>query len=274
MRNQKLRRKILEATEGVLATATDVMLSELFFGLATITSGGGPTSRKAWRDAYAADEMLSEINYVTLKRAFYHLKRRGLIELVKEEALTIPKITEHGRKRLESVLPQYYSERPWDRKIYLITYDIPEDRRTDREKLRRHLKKIGCGMLQASVWLTPYNPRDILNEVIRKERIAGSIIISDVGKDGSIGQRTLKELVADVYNLHGINSDYRDFTEKYSKKTDPEVSPMQIAIEFFAVLKEDPQLPFELLPLGWQGGEAYDLFKKLTGEEQLTEKIT
>jgi len=85
---------------------------------------------------------------------FYHLKRRGLIENNGE----IWKISEKYKNRLKS--PEQL------RKInfnpiakssgqFLIMFDIPENKRRDREWLRRKLKQINFIMVQQSVWLGP-----------------------------------------------------------------------------------------------------------------------
>lgn len=267
MKNSKLRSQILQISEGVLANITDVILFQIYFGLATATSGGGPNSRKVWRDYYDAEMMLSELNYDSLKRALYRLKSQNLIEYVKEESITIPKVTKLGWERLKSTVPKYQAERPWDGKIYLITYDIPENRKGDREKLRQQIRKLGCGMLQASVWLTLYNPREILKELVAKENLEGSIIVSAVGRDGNIGQTDLKDLTAEIYNLYELNERYQEFLEKYHSKKTAKNAPTQVALDYLAILKDDPQLPFELLPRDWQGDEAYTIFRRLTAQK-------
>lgn len=255
----------------MLATATDLVLAELFFAFEAIEPGTSARPGDIWKAHYRSQEDLQKINYQTLKRAFLYLKKRGLIDYVKEDVLTLPKITEQGLERLNGLFPKYYEERPWDGKVYLVSYDIPEKQSGDRDKFREHLKKIGCGMLQASVWLTPYNPQEVLKEFIKERMLSGAVIISTVGKDGSIGQTPLKELVSEVYNLYQINEAYQDFLHNFKRKRKDDIISSQAAFKFFAVLDKDPQLPFELLPSDWKSDEAYELFKKLTGKPQLEE---
>ncbi len=271
MKRKILKRKVAQISEGVLATATDLVLAEIFFAFEAIEPGTSARPGDIWKAYYRSQKDLQQINYQTLKRAFLYLKRRGLINYVKEDIFTLPEITKQGLERLNGLFPKYYKERPWDGKIYLVAYDIPEEQRAERDKLREHLKKIGCGMLQASVWLTPYNPREVLQEFIKEKMLGGAVIISDVGKDGSIGQMTVKELVVKVYDLHQISEDYEDFLQEFRRKKGGNITPSQAAFRFFAILNEDPQLPFELLPLDWKGDKAYELFKKITGKAQIEE---
>jgi phenylacetic acid degradation operon negative regulatory protein len=164
---------------------------------------------------------------------------------------------------LKTTIPFYNEKRTWDRKIYLVTYDIPEDRRKDRDILRNHLEKIGCGMLQNSVWITPYNPRGVLENFIEENSLEGAVITSEVGDKESVGNETLEELVARVYDLDELHGRYLDFNLKYYKikKFKPETKQAAI-FDFLSVLKDDPQLPFKLLPSDWAGKEAYQIFKK------------
>ena len=264
-----LKRKIARFSDGVLTVASHVVLAELCFGFEILAQGGGPNPGKVWEAYCRSRKDLSEINYESLKRAFFYLKEKGFIEYVKEETGFLPQITKQGLERLSNVFPKYYRKRPWDGKIYLVTYDIAEEKRGRRNTLREYLKKIGCGMLQASVWITPYNPRDTLRSFIKEKRLGGSVIISDIGKNGNIGQKSLKKLVTEVYDIYGVNNEYRYFLQNFKKKKLGEVSPSSVAFKFFAVLEQDPQLPFELLPLEWRGDEAYALFCQLTGKPQL-----
>lgn len=114
-------------------------------------------------------------------------------------------------------------------------------------------------MLQKSVWLTPYNPREVLQDFIQERNLKGAVIISSLGKNASIGGDSLLEIVEKVYMLKKINKKYEEYLKKYNySKTDS----IKAVFAFLAILKEDPQLPFDLLPGYWSGWEAYILYKK------------
>ncbi len=262
MDNKKLRDEVLRITEGVVSTATDVALLSVFFGLEMMFT---PYSSKgAWETQRKAYEDWDQVNYETLKRAFYHLKSKGLIECTKDTVLQ-PQITKQGLKRLKTAVPFYAKKRVWDGKLYLVTYDVPEEQKKDREVLRYYLKKIGCGKLQNSVWVTPYNPREVLEDFVEKNDLKGAVIISAVGDKENVGDETLAELVARVYDLDELHWQYLQFNKKYYryKKFKPEMK-QQVVFDFLSILKNDPQLPFKLLPSDWGGKEAYGIFKKAT----------
>lgn len=254
MKNKEVKQIVLKISEGLLATATDLLLFQFF--LLGASMGKGKTSRGAYQAIREAEEELEGLNYQKLKQTFVDLKRRGLIRSLKE-----PEITASGRKRLQSFLPRYQKERPWDKVIYLITYDIAEKRHIWRDRLREFINKIGAGRLQNSVWLTPFNPQKLLKEFINTEAgFEGEIIVSCIGKDGYIGEESLKDLISRVYKLEEINQAYEEFLQKYQHGTHDK---WHTAVGYLSILQRDPQLPWELLPTGWAGDKAYELYEKI-----------
>lgn len=259
---KELTKEISRITERVVETAVDLVLLEIFFGMEAIVNP--PTPGGAWKAYHKSYRDLDQLDYQTIKRAFYNLKSKGLIQYTRETILT-PRITDQGLKRLKATIPFYNKARTWDGKIYLVTYDVPEEQKNDRELLRHYLKKIGCGKLQNSVWITPYNPQGVLEDFVKKTDLAGAVVISAVGDKQNVGKESLEELVARVYDLDELHGRYLDFNLKYHKVTKfkPETKS-EVVFDFLSILKDDPQLPFKILPPDWAGTEAYQIFKKAT----------
>ncbi|MBI4066757.1 hypothetical protein HY407_00080 [Candidatus Gottesmanbacteria bacterium] len=255
MERKILKEKIGKMTEGVLAEATDMTL----WLFAYFAAGSMNFSRNTWRNRIAADDFISKINYETIKNSLENLRRKGYIKRNGRKKAW-PEITLQGRKRLESILPEYDEKRIWDGKIYLLTYDIPEKRKQDREILRRYARKLGMGMLLESVWITPYNPHEILAEYISKKHLAGVIIVADIGKDGAIGDEDLRSLVGRVYNLDRLNDLYGEYIKNITSGDG--MNSLQKQFGFLSILSSDPQLPWDLLPDDWQGDKAYKLYKE------------
>lgn len=262
MDNKKLRDEVLRISEGVVSTAMDITLLLTFYGLEAIMKP--PTPKGAWQARGAAFEDWEQINYDAIKNALHRLKNKGLIQYTRE-TITHPRITKQGLKRLKSAIPVYDKKRVWDGKIYLVTYDIPKEQKNSRERLRYYLKKIGCGRLQNSVWITPYSPQSVLEDFIKQDDLKGAVIISSVGDKENVGEETLEELVNRVYDLDELHWQYLQFNKKYFKYKEfkPEMKS-QVIFDFLSVLKDDPQLPFKLLPSDWAGTEAYEIFRKAT----------
>lgn len=258
MKSEKLRAEILKLSEGILSTVVDIVLWELvYLGAAATTF-----SRNTWEPKVKADRFLESINYETIRRAFERSREKGWVKRTKRTRAW-PEITKEGRKQLASLIPQYNKNRVWDKHLYLVTYDIPEKRKKDREVLREYLKRLGSGFIQESVWLTPYNPREILQEFIEERGLKGTIIIADIGQDGSIGEEDIRDLVVRVYKLDEINKAYKEFLDKYENS---KTTTTEVYFTYLKILGKDPQLPFELMPSYWLGEKANQLFLKINSQ--------
>ena len=51
-----------------------------------------------------------------------------------------------------------------------------------RNCFRDRLRKLGCGMLQASVWITLYDPHEILRKIIRYDHLESEVLVSSRGE--------------------------------------------------------------------------------------------
>ncbi len=121
--------------------------------MAMLSPVGGPKVLKS---------LLKQLKYKVdqLRFSAYYLKKRGLIEFIKEDrkGMTI-KITNNGRKYLKVFdLDDMALNKParWDKKWRLVLFDVPEKHKNAREALRRKLKDLNFVRLQDSVWATPY----------------------------------------------------------------------------------------------------------------------
>lgn len=258
--NRVLKKNLAKISEGLLSTATDAVLFTLFLPVASF--GTRPTSYGVYQTFQEANEMLEKINYKTFKNALYRLCRKGLIKPLAKK-LTEIEITELGRKRLEELSPKYQENRPWNKMIYLINYDIKDKKNRQRDLFRRFLKEIGAAKIQQSLYFIPYNPKTLIAEFIKNHQIKGQILISELGQDSSLGDDDLKEFLNKAYHLEKLNERYEDFIQRY-KNIKGVKFKSQVALDFYSILKDDPQIPFELLPSEFSSDEAYLLFKKLT----------
>lgn len=251
------RLSIKKLTYKVFGSLTDLLLWHIYLTGASIGKSGPRGITQAFREA---NEMLEKVNHQTFASIWYRLKKKRLITYEKRSNLYNPIITTFGKKRLAESLPTYHKTRPWDRKIYIISYDIYETAHQKRNKFRKYLQDLGCKKLQESVWLTPYNIRELLNEFIKKYNIPGTIIVSDVGKDGGIGETSIIDLITKLYNLENLNEKY----EAFIRETKGQKRSVQyLLFEYLSILKEDPQLPFELLPPKYLATKAHSLFENL-----------
>lgn len=256
--SRMVSRMAIAATEGVFAHAVDVTLWSLIYFAEMYQPQS--VNGQLWRAQVAADRFLSKINYDTLKNALITAQKNRWVKKVRRGAL--PEITREGKKRLQSVLPVYDQKRVWDGRLHLVTYDIPERQKNHREILRQQLRRIGCGKLQDSVWITPYNPIDTLRTYINERDLAATVIISDLGADASIGEEDIGSLLVRVYGLMELNTRYKQWLEDVADEGGVDG---QAVISYLSILKDDPQLPFALLPKWWKGDRSFAKMRNMLG---------
>lgn len=255
-RRKELSRKLITLGEGIFEFAFDAALwYSVFFVALGETRKGDPAS--VYRAGHKTDKFLEEVNYRAIKNALITATRRELVKIVKRGA--VPEITEAGKKRLTSIIPVYDEKRVWDGQLHLVTYDVPERKRYDRDVLREKIRRLGCAKLQESVWITPYDPIDTLRTFIEDEGLTGTVIISKMGKDSSIGEEDLITLLVRLYRLDALNKRYAFWLGVYNKG----ILDQGGLVSYLAILKDDPQLPFALLPRWWKGDKAYSKVKPL-----------
>lgn len=253
---RRVKRIVLNIGEGLLRSAVDTTLYFLFLTLPHISSRGSTSQvYNLFRDA---DDMLSDINYDRFKNIISDLTKKGYTKRMGKKRTQLElEITTEGKKRLAELLPTYRTYRPWDGHVYLVSYDIAEKQHSKRDMFRQFLRRIGCGFLQESLWVTPYHPSDLIEEYQKEHYLRGTVLVSKLGNDGAIGEEDLVELMSRVYKLSGLNQRYAEYLEDAEDKS---INPFQSATNFLSILSDDPQLPFALLPKDWLGDKAYKSF--------------
>lgn len=246
-------RLVKEISLGVCGTLVDITLFLVCFGAGYMLSG--MSSYKGRVNLKPIKVMLKA--YPTLRsrlRNALHLARRD--GLISDEELT-----QEGIKRVKEILPRFKRQSVWSGSLWLVTYDISEKRKRDRELLRDFLIGQGYGKLQDSIYVAPFDPTDVVKQEVNKRGIKGEVLISKMGTGGHIGEMSITELLAKVYNLESVNTRYWTFIQKTIHNFSPQEAPL-LFLEYLAALKVDPQLPEELLPADWSGKEAYGLTKR------------
>jgi len=253
----KVSEEIAKFSKNLVSSAADLVLFKIYLGVPWKLVGESD-GEGTWEGLEGSFEALPALTVKKLQRALRFLFKQGYVELSPLEAHLVPQITEEGGKHLDSLFPVYNKERSWDKQFYLINYDIPVGKNSVRDALRLFLKGLGCTLLQSSVWMTPYNPTERLSVFVEKRNLSDCVVVSVLLDE--FGSPELSE----IYGFKEINQRYQEFVESVSDLKDvKDDERMTLAFEYFAILCDDPQLPFELLPEDWAGAKAQELFEKL-----------
>lgn len=257
----RISEEIAKFSQNLVQSAADLVLFRVYLGTSFRAVGETPKLKIGRGDSPAAEAALFEVleDYfpelpkltpLKIARALRFLRKNHLIEVVKDSALGI---TEAGGARLDKLFPVYQKERRWDREIYLVNYDIPVGKNSARDALRLFLKnELKCALLQSSVWVTPFDPSQKLAAFAKKRGLSEWVVVSVL--QGELN-------LAKVYGLGELNRRYQEFIKGLEGQA--ETDRMRLAFGYFSILRDDPQLPFELLPKDWLGDRAQELFEGL-----------
>jgi DNA-binding transcriptional regulator PaaX len=93
------------------------------------------------------------------RRILYYMKQRGLISYKPRDYQHGIQLTAAGKRRLENnrfknlAIP---APAHWDHKWRLVFFDIPEQQRSQRNRLVAKLRGLGFQQLQRSIWVHPF----------------------------------------------------------------------------------------------------------------------
>ncbi len=100
-----------------------------------------------------------------ISNAVDRLKDKGYISFEKTTRGNFVRLTSKGEARLRLIEAHNFNiKKPkrWDGKWRIIIFDIPEKRKSLRDKIRLTLTSIGFERLQDSVWVYPYPCEDLI----------------------------------------------------------------------------------------------------------------
>lgn len=99
-------------------------------------------------------------------------------------------LTEKGRALLDAYEIGRQAIKPsmkWDGKWRVLIFDIPEKVRLKRESVRRTLMSLGFHRLQDSVWVFPYECRQVINLLRVRHQVIGEalyLVVESLDGDG------------------------------------------------------------------------------------------
>lgn len=223
------------------------------------------------------------------KSNYYRLVKRsletGYIEKIIKNNKTYLRLTSTGQEKTKRDFPfTLLQNKKWDGKWRVVIFDIEEKERKNRDFLRVKLKELGFGMIQKSVWISPYNFAVDFREFIKSFGLADQVFVIEVSQ---LLAGNIKNLVDKIWSLEKLNDEYKKIfytatklhdrmkqlkaERKEEKRKNSEIDNInndnaqseikKIRQEYFEVLQKDPCLPKELLPEDWYGEKVKKLLK-------------
>lgn len=129
-----------------------------------------------------------KINKYRIKEAIKRLNKKRLINLKEKGDKLYLEITEKGNRLIKDCeyddleLPR--SER-WDEKWRLVIFDIPDEKKKERNAFSKKLKDLGFYPIQESVFIYPYDCQDeidFISEFLSINNFVNYFIIESIDK--------------------------------------------------------------------------------------------
>lgn len=117
-------------------------------------------------------------------RMVRYLKNKGYLNIKDLKNRKAIMLTPRGMEKVFGLrIQSTQRKRRADKKWQMIFFDIPEERRKDRDRLRKYLRYLGYKQLQKSIWVCPYNALKETQQIIKNyklSRFARLLLVEEV----------------------------------------------------------------------------------------------
>lgn len=189
-------------------------------------------------------------------RSLNYLLKTGYIEKVVKNGKPYLRLTSKANEKLKRDFPLFrMQKRKWDKKWRFVIFDISEKAKQRREALRNKLKELGFGMLQRSVYISPYEVLADIHEFLKTHQLLGEVFVL-TAKHELMGDP--KELARRVWSLDELEEEYVKIWQKIIRLKEAKnknKAVREIKNDYLELIKKDPCLPFDLLPPDWPAEE-------------------
>jgi phenylacetic acid degradation operon negative regulatory protein len=215
-----------------------------------------------------------DVPEATVRVVVARLRKEGWLESRRDGRETEYALSEAAWRLLDEGRDRIFARAsgPWDGQWHMVIYSVPETERALREQLRKRLAWLGFGPLSAAVWLSPH---DRVGQV-RSSFADQPAIQLDAFKARSEGAESDRDMATRCWDLAALDHDYGALLRRHRPRLsgyrsgkvsgrDALVQRMNLMHEYRLFPFRDPDLPPELLPEGWSGRAAHQVFLEAHG---------
>lgn len=197
------------------------------------------------------------------------LKKLGWAEKIKKQDDDYYQITSKGEKEFDKILRPLRATGTWDGRWRLVIFDIPENKRDVRDRLRRSLNRLGLGILQASVWISPNDIKKEVEEIGQRLKIQESLRFFEVSRNKSLDRTIIEKSwnlpeIVDAYKK--LNLEVGRVLRSIDKTSKPNFAIKKLIFEYALILQKDPILPWEFRQKDEIRKTAHENYLKLRAE--------
>ena len=176
-------------------------------------------------------------------------------------------LTPSGRRLLTEGAERIYafgaSTPPWDGMWLILYVSVPETKRRLRHELRTKLTWAGFGSPGPGMWISPLPGREAEVRAVVEGLGLDDGAMSFTARFAAIGSEP--EMVRRAWDLDAVAAQYAGFVSSFGElrpasACDTMLAQTRLVHEWRRFPFLDPRLPAELLPAGWIGDRARELF--------------
>jgi phenylacetic acid degradation operon negative regulatory protein len=201
------------------------------------------------------------------------LKRRGTLVAQRQDGVAGYSLSDQALRVLAEGDARIFDRRraDIDDGWLLVVFSIPESERDRRHALRSALTQLGFGTTAPGVWIAPGNLAAETRDTLTRRGLSDYVEMFDAAH---LGFGDLRHKVRSWWDLDELTELYARFLDRNRPVLERARSAMLTRPDAFAayvpMLTEwrqlpylDPGLPLQLLPPGWNGVIAGELFDEL-----------
>lgn len=121
-------------------------------------------------------KIIKKSSLINTRSSIKKLLEAGLLERVEIDGVLQVRLTQKGRYYLQTRLGHTQIPRKWDGRWRVVIFDIKEERRHLRARLRDMLEQIGFIKLQNSVWVYPFDCEDLVTLIKQDYRVGKEVL--------------------------------------------------------------------------------------------------
>jgi phenylacetic acid degradation operon negative regulatory protein len=210
-----------------------------------------------------------DVGESTVRVVIARLRKEGWFDTERDGRQTLYSVNQKSLRLLDEGRDRIFNRvrEEWDRRWYMVIYSVPETDRGVREQIRKELAWLGFGPLASSTYVSPH---DRLRQVREKFADLPAVRLDTLTCQSS-GLPVDREMAARCWDLSALDADYRVLLRTYRARMSAyragDLSPREALVERMRLTYDyrkfpfrDPDLPMELLPAGWPGREAHEMF--------------
>jgi phenylacetic acid degradation operon negative regulatory protein len=226
-----------------------------------------PHDGAVWTATIVDALALLDIGERNARQAVARLSDQQIVEPERHGRRTRWHLTDWGHKLLSAGSDRIYQfgaiGPSWDSRWLVVLTSIPEDQRAKRHQLRSQLEFAGFGFIAPGIAVSPHVDREgIATSILDDLDLQGGAIVF-LAQTGSFVPDD--EIIRRAWDLDALAGRYAEFVRDFEKR-----QPRSLPARFTSLLElvhawrrfpfGDPEIPDSLLPSGWPGRRAKQLF--------------